>query len=522
MGRAADRFGDDLYREVAETFVVEESGWAAEMAVRATDRLNGVRSGAPLATAVVWLARTYAFTMPGRRIYVSRELLSRGLGELGLAFIIAHEMAHHDLGHLDVAGEWLEVDAGGDWSLAGLLVRGRVIWNAIAYRPDQELAADLRGLEICRAAGYGDEGASQAFNLLGRMLLDHGDVDAVIADESEPEQTPLIRLLDFIHRTGRTHPPISDRLQALFGETGGAPPAALMVRPGAATTMVVACAACAVRFAPAARCPRCGSAAVQDLRRADERRAFLTAYYSRALRPPRFVPGPRAVAVGTAAATIGFIVHLLLGGSGLIDALAGGALVGTIIFLFAYQASRIARDSVSDALWNRKAPALELVPGTPQLEGPEIAVRGRVHVVKPATSPVGGRRCAAWRIIGTGLSGAVDDAGVGTFELRGEDGAVRARCETESAFVDVPVTGEPAEVRLTPELTEVLRARGAVPSRATSVRLAEAVIDEGDEVEVAGPVETAIVSDGLRGSSEIPVFRAWPAIRRAPDEPPTD
>lgn len=66
--------------------------------------------------------RTFAFTMPGRRIHVSRELLSRGLGELGLAFIIAHEMAHHDLGHLDVAGEWLEVDAGGDCSLAGLLV----------------------------------------------------------------------------------------------------------------------------------------------------------------------------------------------------------------------------------------------------------------------------------------------------------------------------------------------------------------------------------------------------------------
>jgi len=47
-----------------------------------------------------------AFTAPGRYIYVTGRLMEYCPGEASLAFTIAHELAHHDLGHLRYFPRW--------------------------------------------------------------------------------------------------------------------------------------------------------------------------------------------------------------------------------------------------------------------------------------------------------------------------------------------------------------------------------------------------------------------------------
>ena len=202
---AADRFGDDVFREVSAALVVEESGWAADMARRATERINRARSGRSMRTVVLWTKTdVLGLTLPGRYLYLGRELFSRGLGEPGVAFIVAHEMAHHDLGHLDRSSQWLNTLDRAGWSIAALGALVLRVVESIRYQPEHELAADRRALELCRAAGYGDEGARETFDHLERILLDWADVDQVLGEDRPGwGQSELV---DILLRTGHTHP----------------------------------------------------------------------------------------------------------------------------------------------------------------------------------------------------------------------------------------------------------------------------------------------------------------------------
>lgn len=177
------RWGEAIYEQFRETAVIDEDGWAFEVAQRLADRLQaGDPPDARLVPVVVWLEAPYAFTTPGRYVYLSRELLSLSMPEDARAFIFAHEIAHHRLGHLDRLHRlvpWLpRVGA----AAAALLAH---VTERLLYSPEQELAADRWALELCLAAGFDGRRCLDFFGAMERYQLDHRDIAGVFGPEDE-------------------------------------------------------------------------------------------------------------------------------------------------------------------------------------------------------------------------------------------------------------------------------------------------------------------------------------------------
>ena len=175
---------DWLRREVEREFVVERDGWAAERVARVTQRL-----GCELETFIVWLADHTAFTLPGRTIYFSRRLLERLPDDDATAFVIAHELAHHRLGHVPQLSR--------HWHVMPIQILISVLRNRIASA-SHERDADLLAIEMCIQAGYEPERCIQALEQLDMIALDYGDVDGSLGTAD--------------HETRRSHPAIRRRI----------------------------------------------------------------------------------------------------------------------------------------------------------------------------------------------------------------------------------------------------------------------------------------------------------------------
>ncbi|NNE91328.1 MAG: M48 family metalloprotease [Verrucomicrobiales bacterium] len=130
-------------------------------------RLPGARN---LDVVIPWLETETAFTAPGGTIYVSRRLFERFRSDEELAFVIAHEMAHHDLGHLELRefSGWLNripanVSFGTDLISRELC--------SLTRRSRFECEADETALRLCMAAGYDPARCISIFDLLDRIDL---------------------------------------------------------------------------------------------------------------------------------------------------------------------------------------------------------------------------------------------------------------------------------------------------------------------------------------------------------------
>lgn len=218
--QAADReFGEWLYNELIADVHREEKGWAPERVERVAARLQGDRvPEARLVPIVLWIRLFTAFTAPGRYIYVSRRLLERCAEDESAAFLVAHEMAHHDLGHLSVP----------DWLPEGLRERGgRIVaslYASIAHRlhgPERECAADRRALDLCLRAGYDGMKCLEIFGVLERYAAEVGDEDMIHGpdsgsdDELSPNATWSTRARIWLWQRSRGYLPIRDRRVAL-------------------------------------------------------------------------------------------------------------------------------------------------------------------------------------------------------------------------------------------------------------------------------------------------------------------
>lgn len=181
---------DRLRASIEAEFVVERGTWASERVDRVTTALQAATPAAErLETLVVWLHRDAAFTAPGRTIYLSRRLLERLPTDDAAAFVVAHELAHHQLGHVPrAAGPWRSM------TVAAVRLLGRWIHGA-----QHERDADLRAIELCVAAGYAPAACVVALERLAQVALDYGAIDAVVDDDATD------------HR-GRTHPVLERRI----------------------------------------------------------------------------------------------------------------------------------------------------------------------------------------------------------------------------------------------------------------------------------------------------------------------
>jgi len=276
-----------------------------------------------------------------------------------------------------------------------------------------------------------------------------------------------------------------------------------------------------MRFGRAPRCARCGGR-LFDLRRERTRSLAL-----RALRRsgggepllPRIAAGYVRYFV-PAFTVLSFLGAVVLGGTIGIGVL--GALAALIVQLLAVGAVMTLAAALQGLLWLvRKVRGRTPIP-KPESEalarvtlgplpalgsGAEHWARGRVRVAAPILSPLGHVRCAAFRVVGEGPLGPVDDAGATTFEIISDEGV--ARVELGEATVDVAVTDPPKAVRPDAPLQRFLTERGLL-LRPGPVRLAEAVLREGDEVEVAGTPASEVEADGYRAAQTVTVLRELP------------
>ena len=208
-------FGEWFYQQIAKAFLFKRSEWVDSIAAhlqsgRASDELREV--------IVVWLSDMTAFTAPGRYIYVTGRLLEYCPGDASLAFTIAHELAHHDLGHLRYFPRWFRGLAT-HWitEIIFLVVHGV---QHFFYSPERESAADRYALDLCIQAGYDPQDCLHLLDQLEDRLLDLGDIDGVFGpSESDDELLPnapfMTKLRIWAWQRTRGYLPVRDRRRAL-------------------------------------------------------------------------------------------------------------------------------------------------------------------------------------------------------------------------------------------------------------------------------------------------------------------
>lgn len=167
---------------------VIDAGPLADRARGLARRLNAVRSGRPKEPVVVWSvgpgAPGHGFAAVTRRgpwIYVADALVKR-LSDDGLAFVLAHEMAHHDLGHLTPT---------------------LMATSLMGHAQRLELMADAEGLRLMRRAGFDPAGALEALS------------PELWTPEEEPPEPPSEGLAAWLDRFRRSHPSMRARHDAL-------------------------------------------------------------------------------------------------------------------------------------------------------------------------------------------------------------------------------------------------------------------------------------------------------------------
>ncbi len=209
------QFGEWFREQIAKAFVVKRSEWVDSIAARLQSRRPAAEQRTVI---VVLLSDMTAFTAPGQYIYVTGRLMEYCYGEAALAFTIGHELAHHDLGHLQYFPRWFR-DVAANWitEVIFLVVHGV---QHFFYSPERESAADRHALDLCIRAGYDPHDCLQLFDQLEARLLDLGDIAGVYGpQESDDELLPtapvLTKLRMWAWQRTRGYLPVRDRRKAL-------------------------------------------------------------------------------------------------------------------------------------------------------------------------------------------------------------------------------------------------------------------------------------------------------------------
>ena len=214
-------FGEWLHAQLHRHVTFERDGWAVERVERVSARLQaGWPEGDRLYVEIPWLQIRTAFTLPGRYVYFGRGLLEYCPDDETAAFVIAHELAHHLLGHMRLFPWWM-----------GLMVRrwgGEVVVLAMAaierrlYGPERECDADRRALELCLAAGYDPMRCLHMFDILEQLALAVED-DAMVYgpdvgsdEELSPTASFRTKLRIWAWQRTRGYLPLRDRRMALL------------------------------------------------------------------------------------------------------------------------------------------------------------------------------------------------------------------------------------------------------------------------------------------------------------------
>jgi len=208
-----------LHRVLTDAYAYEREGWALERVARVASRLQvGVPEDARRKVEVLWIPEVTAFTAPGRYIYLSRRLLERVDADEPIAFVVAHELAHHALGHTRAKERWMaRLSAVPGADVMALLALEAAGWFG---HPERECDADEYALRLCAAAGYDLRACIRVMDVLEMDALDRGQLATVCGPEptdAEIDGVPGVgdRVRRWVWERERGYPSLLARKQRL-------------------------------------------------------------------------------------------------------------------------------------------------------------------------------------------------------------------------------------------------------------------------------------------------------------------
>src|SRR5436190_8392377 len=160
-----ESFGEWLHKEILQAVTVEDAPWAIERIRRVEARLQAGRPQTDrLKVEIPWWEEPTAFTAPGQYIYFSRRLYEVCATDEQVAFVVGHEIAHHDLAHVALFHGWTDkiIRLPGA-ALFAVFFHGL---ERLVYGPQTECDADGHGLDLCTSAGYVGERCLEFFDIL--------------------------------------------------------------------------------------------------------------------------------------------------------------------------------------------------------------------------------------------------------------------------------------------------------------------------------------------------------------------
>jgi beta-barrel assembly-enhancing protease len=135
----------------------------------------------------LWTSERNAFALPGGFIFATRPLLELcGWDVDEVAFILAHEMAHVLHGHAmeRITNGWVLAAAGRavrlSWAGSLLLQQATEMVHK-AYSRDQELDADLLGVQLSQSAGFDPHGGKRLLCRLQANAVPDSPLDVYFA-----------------------------------------------------------------------------------------------------------------------------------------------------------------------------------------------------------------------------------------------------------------------------------------------------------------------------------------------------
>lgn len=212
--------GQRIYEHISEECVIDREPWVQERIGRIMARFQdcgGLQRDYEV--IVPWISTPTAFTAPGRFIFFTRSLFQQCATDDMAAFVIAHEISHHQLGHLAKFPAFVADSIKSDIQLLTAALY-RVLVTRI-HGPEDECDADRNAIDLCVRAGYDAFGCLKLFDRLEKMALDIGDIKGAYGpnesdDELDEDASMLTKVQIWLYQRKRGYLPIRDRREMLL------------------------------------------------------------------------------------------------------------------------------------------------------------------------------------------------------------------------------------------------------------------------------------------------------------------
>jgi len=212
--------GEIIYQALSENCIFESEPWAMD---RVESIMTKFRENCNLKkdykVVIPWYNKFYAFTANGSHIFFARKLFQECSKEAMAAFVIAHEIAHHKLGHLDHFPDKFYVSLASELQII-LLGKYHLIASRL-FGPEQECDADRLAIEMCVLAGYDPFECLEFFDKMEKIALDYNDPGAVFGpspsdNELHHDASGLTKFRIWLYQRRRGYLPIRDRRNVIL------------------------------------------------------------------------------------------------------------------------------------------------------------------------------------------------------------------------------------------------------------------------------------------------------------------